>query len=71
MVKSVVLHVWIPFPGVPHTNHYLFGDNNFAVLFPFMCRGLSLVVAIFPHIWIYGRLFVYLLLSLLCDKAFN
>lgn len=69
VVKSVVLHVWIPLPGVPYTNHNLFGDNNLAVLFPFMRRRLSLVVAILPHIWIYGRLFVYLLLSLLCDQT--
>lgn len=71
VVQSDVLYVWIPLSGVSHTDHNLFGDNNLAVLFPFMRRGLSLVVALFPHIRLYGSLFVYLLLSLLCDQAIN
>lgn len=29
------------------------------------------MVALVPHIRLYGSLFVYLLLSLLCDKAVN
>jgi hypothetical protein len=38
-VKSDVLHVWISVPCVHHTCHHLLGNNDLAVLLPFVCRG--------------------------------
>lgn len=46
-VKSDVLHVWVPVPGVHHTCYHLLGNNNPTVLLPSMCRGNDLQLTFF------------------------
>lgn len=64
MVQSNVLYVWFSFLGLCYIGYYLLGNHHFTLLFPSMCRGLSLVVAFFLDFRFYSRLFVHLLLSL-------
>lgn len=68
LVKSNVLHVRFLIPGFPYPGDNMLGNNRFTMLFPFVCRGLSLVVAIVPNIRLHGHLFIHLLLSLFCNK---
>lgn len=64
-----VLHVWLLVPRVPYPGHHLLGDDDPSLLFPSMCRGLSLVVAKLLDEWLHRRLPVRLLLSLFRHKA--
>lgn len=71
VVKSDVLHVWISLSRISHTYHHLLGDNNLALLFPSMRGRLSLVVAIVFDLGLHSRLFVHILLPLLCHKTLD
>lgn len=69
LVQPNVLHVWFPLLGICHFGYHLFGDYHSIVLFPSVCGGLPLVVAIFPYVWLYSCLSFHLLLPLFCNKA--
>lgn len=69
VVKPNVLHVWFPLFGVLDPCHHLLGNDDPVVLFPSMCRRLSLVVAKLFDEWLHCCLPLRLLLSLFCNKV--
>lgn len=71
VVKPDVLHVWIPLLSLLDSCHHVLRDDYLVMLFPPLCRRLSLVVAKLLDEWLYRCLPLRLLLSLLCDEATN
>lgn len=69
LVQPNVLHVRFPVSGVLDSGHHLLRNDHPAVLFPPVCRGLPLVVAIIPDLGLHSGLSIHLLLSLLCNQA--
>lgn len=71
MVQSNVLHVWFSVFGLLDTGHHMLGNNHPIVLFPFVCRRLSLVVAFIFNKRSNFILSLHLLLPLFCHKTIN
>lgn len=71
LVQPNVLYVRILVFGILDFGRHMLRDNGALVLFPFVCRRLSLVVAIISYIWLHSRLSIRLLLSLFCHKINN
>lgn len=71
MVKSNVLHVWFSIFGLCYFGYNMLRDHHLTMLFPSMCRGLSLVVAIIFDIWFYRSVFVHLLLPLFRNEIID
>lgn len=71
VVQPNVLHVWFLIFGILDFSDHLFRNNDPIMLFPSMCRRLSLVVAIIFNIRLYSILFVHLLLPLFCNKIID
>lgn len=71
VVQPNVLHVWIFVLGLLDSRHHMLRDNHTAVLFPFVCRRLPLVVAFIFNQRLHGILSIHLLLPLLCHKTID
>lgn len=69
LVKSDVLHVRFPVPGVRDPGDHMLGDHDPAVLLPPVRGGLPLVVASVPEFGFDGGLPVRVLLPLLRHQA--
>lgn len=71
VVFTNVLYVRVPILSFHYSCNYLLWDDNTSLLFPFMCRGLPLVVALVSHFRFHSRISFLLLLSLFRYKAFH
>lgn len=65
VVKSNVLHVWLPVPRLYHTSYHLQRDHDIAMLFPSMCGRSCMVVEVVPYQRICSFLPIHILCSLL------